>query len=226
MTGILSAPPGWREAVADALARATRPIQVDARFAPRGVSSPSGERAEVDRSTFPEARPAATLLLLYPAANGAGLVTPLTVRHGDLRSHAGEVSLPGGAVDPGDADRPATALREAAEEVGLDADAGGVSVAGMLDPIWIPVSNFELLPVVATAAGAPLLVPQATEVEAIVELPLARLFEDGAIRDELFEVREWRLRAAAYRHADLRIWGATARTLAMFAAVLQEAELV
>lgn len=187
---------------------------------------PSGGRVEVDRATFPVARPAATLLLLYPAASGAGLVTPLTVRQGQLRAHAGEVSLPGGAVDPGDADRPATALREAAEEVGLDAAASGVRIAGVLDPIWIPVSNFELLPVVATAPVAPSLVPQVTEVEAIVELPLARLFEDGAIREELFEVREWRLRAATYRHADLRIWGATARTLAQLAAVLAEADLV
>lgn len=220
MTGIVSAPAGWEEAVAEAIARATRPIQTDARFAPRDTRG-----ARYDRATFPEARAAATLLLLYPAADGGGLVAPLTVRHGQLRAHAGEVSLPGGAVDPDDLDRPATALREAAEEVGLDVVGSGVRVAGPLDPIWIPVSNFELLPVVATAAAAPALVPQAGEVEAIVELPIARLFEDGAIREDQFEVRQWRLRAAAYHHADLRIWGATARTLAMFVAVLAEAGL-
>ena len=212
----------------EALAGATHPISVDARFSPREATQRS-PGSDADRSAAPsaaDARPAATLLLLYPAADGSGLVAPLTVRHGALRAHAGEVSLPGGAVDFGDADRSATALREAAEEVGLDAAAAGVRVAGLLDPIWIPVSNYELLPVVATAAVAPALVPQAGEVEAIVELPIARLFEDGAIREELFEVREWRLRAAAYRHADLRIWGATARTLAMLAAVLEEADLL
>lgn len=170
-------------------------------------------------------RPAATLLLLYPAADGSGLVVPLTVRHGELRAHAGEVSLPGGAVDAGDADRPATALREAAEEIGLDSQRDAVRVAGVLDPIWIPVSNYELLPVVATTAVVPPLAPQASEVEAIVELPLARLFEDGAITEELFEVRQFRLRAATYRHDGLRIWGATARTLAMFASVLEEGAL-
>lgn len=224
MTGIVSAPAGWEEAVAEAIARATRPIRTDARFAPRGTRGTG--REGYDRSSFPEARAAATLLLLYPAADGGGLVAPLTVRHGQLRAHAGEVSLPGGAVDADDLDRPATALREAAEEVGLDVAGSNVRVAGTLDPIWIPVSNFELVPVVATAASAPTLVPQAGEVEAIVELPIARLFEDGAIREELFEVRQWRLRAAAYHHADLRIWGATARTLAMFATVLAEADLV
>ena len=153
-------------------------------------------------------------------------MAPLTVRHADLRAHAGEVSLPGGAVDPTDADRPATALREASEEIGLDAARDGVRVAGVLDPIWIPVSNYELLPVVATASIAPSLTLQATEVEAIVELPLARLFAADAITEELFEVRNFRLRAATYHHADLRIWGATARSLAMLASVLGEAALV
>lgn len=221
MTGIVSAPAGWEEAVAEAIARASRPIRTDPRFAPRVTRG-----ATHGRATFPEPRAAATLLLLYPAADGSGLVAPLTVRHGQLRAHAGEVALPGGAVDAADLDRHATALREAAEEIGLEVPGSGVRVAGSLDPIWIPVSNFELLPVVATAAVAPALAPQADEVETIVELPIARLFEDGVIREGSFEVRGWRLRAAAYHHADLRIWGATARTLAMFAAVLSEAGLV
>lgn len=211
--------------VRDAIASATRPIQVDPRFAPRAAAGrATGDR--YDRAAFPPARQAATLLLLYPGSDGSGLVTPLTIRHGDLRAHAGEVSLPGGAVDDGDADRAATALREAAEEVGLDAAAADVTVAGSLDPIWIPVSNFELLPVVATAERTPHLVPQEAEVASIVELPLARLFETDAVGLETFVVREWRLEAAAYRHADLRVWGATARSLAMLAAVLGEAELV
>ncbi len=152
-------------------------------------------------------------------------MTPLTVRHAHLRAHAGEVSLPGGAVDAGDTNRAATALREAAEEVGLDAAAERVTVAGTLDPIWIPVSNYELLPVVATTDRTPRLAPHEREVAAIVDLPLRRLFEPDAVALETFVIREWRLEAAAYRHADLRVWGATARTLAMLAAVLSEAGL-
>ena len=225
MAGIVSAPDGWQEMVAEAIASATRPIVVDERFAPRATSvrDERGQRPRYDRADFPPARAAATLLLLYPrdGADGPELVTPLTVRHGDLRAHAGEVSLPGGAVDPDDEDRAATALREAREEVDLDPAA--VTVAGSLDPIWIPVSNFELLPVVATATDAPDLSPHEQEVAAIVELPIRRLFEPDAIGVETFDVREWRLEAAAYRHADLRVWGATARTLAMLAAVLAEA---
>jgi hypothetical protein len=66
--------------------------------------------------------------------------------------------------------------------------------------------------------------PQTEEVTEIVELPVRQLLADEAILDELIEGPGWQLRAAVYRYAGHRIWGATARTLAMFAAVLQEAE--
>lgn len=173
-----------------------------------------------DRSRFPPARRAATLLLVYPRAGGE-LTVPLTVRHADLRAHAGEISLPGGAVDATDASRQATALREAHEEVGLDPRA--VEIAGVLDDIWIPVSNFELRPFVGTAATRPALDPQTDEVTEIVELPLSHLLTDGVVSEERIEGPGWVLRAAVYRYAGHRIWGATARTLAMFATVLREA---
>ncbi len=59
----------------------------------------------------------------------------------------------------------------------------------------------------------------------IVELPLRHVLADGAVSEELIEGPGWQLRAAVYRYAGHRIWGATARTLAMFAAVLQGAQL-
>ena len=173
-----------------------------------------------DRTTFPPARPAATLLLLYPTADGE-LALPLTVRHADLRSHAGEISLPGGATDAADASREATALREAQEEIGVDP--ATVTIAGVLDDIWIPVSNFELRPFVGTAGARPALVPHTEEVAEIVEIPLRYLLADDVVVDELIEGPGWQLRAAVYRYLGHRIWGATARTLAMFATVMREA---
>src|SRR3989337_2646156 len=98
MERILRAEPGWEQAIADALSRAARPIPLDERLLPRGADG-TVSRRRFDRSGFPPARPAATLLAIYPD-DGGGLVIPLTVRHGDLRAHAGEVSLPGGTVDP------------------------------------------------------------------------------------------------------------------------------
>lgn len=220
MDRILRGDDGWQGAIAHALSAATRPIAADQRFAPRSAALGT-DLPRFDRSTFPPARAAATLLLVYPAADGE-LTVPLTVRHADLREHPGEVSLPGGAVDPTDASREATALREAREEVGIDPAA--VTIAGVLDDIWIPVSNFELRPFVGTAAVRPALVPHTDEVAEIVEVPLRHLLTEGAVSEELIEGPGWQLRAAVYRHRGHRIWGATARTLAMFASVLREAD--
>ena len=204
--------------MARALAETTRPIATDARFAPRAASTDSG-LPRYDRATFPPARAAATLLLVYPGPDGE-LTTPLTVRHADLRDHAGEISLPGGAMDPTDASLEATALREAWEEIGVEPSV--ISIIGVLDEVWIPVSNFELRPFVGTATGRPSFTPHTDEVTEIVELPVRYLLADDAVSEELIEGPGWQLRAAVYRYAGHRIWGATARTLAMFAAVLRE----
>lgn len=221
MDRILRGGDGWQEAVGRALAQAARPIQADERFAPRAAAAGSS-LPRYDRATFPSARPAATLLLLYPGLDGE-LTVPLTVRHADLRSHAGEISLPGGAADSADASLEATALREAHEEIGVEPSS--VTIIGVLDDVWIPVSNFELRPFVGAAAARPSMRPQTAEVTEIVELPVRQLLSDGAILDELIEGPGWQLRAAVYRYKGHRIWGATARTLAMFAAVLAEADL-
>jgi 8-oxo-dGTP pyrophosphatase MutT (NUDIX family) len=221
MDRILRGGEGWEDAVAHALAHATRPILADPRFAPRAATNHSG-LPQYDRASFPPARSAATLLLVYPGPGGE-LTIPLTVRHADLRAHAGEISLPGGSVDADDASHEAAALREAEEEIGVDP--ASVTIAGVLDDVWIPVSNFELRPHVGTAATQPEFRARADEVVEIVELPLRQLLADDAVSEELIEGPGWQLRAAVYRHEGHRIWGATARTLAMFAAVLHEADL-
>jgi 8-oxo-dGTP pyrophosphatase MutT (NUDIX family) len=219
MERILRADDGWQNAMADALARVPRPIPLDERLLPR---TRDGEviRRRYDRSRFPPARTAATLLAIYPDADGR-LVVPLTVRHDGLRSHAGEVSLPGGAVDAADGSREAAALREAWEEIGLEPAA--VSVLGELDDVWIPVSNFELRPIVGAVAARPVLVPHDAEVAAIVELPLAALFDPDVVGIEEFASRGFRLRAGAYRYGGVRVWGATALTLGMLGHVLETA---
>ncbi len=219
MDGILRGRDGWDAAIAEALRNATRPIAADPRFSPRGPT----DRVQVeryDRSAFPPARPAATLLLVYPATSGE-LTIPLTVRHADLRAHAGEISLPGGTVDSGDASHEAAALREAWEEVGVDP--ASVRIGGVLDEVWIPVTNFELRPFVGTATERPPLMPHTDEVAEILELPLRHLLTDELVGEELIEGPGWLLRAGVYRWHGHRIWGATARTLAMFSAVLREA---
>ena len=223
MDRILRGAPGWEDALATSLVSVPRPIEVDPRFTPRAAPDDAGLRVRLrtyDRADMPPARLAATLLLIYPGDDGT-LQTPLTVRHASLRDHAGEVSLPGGSVEQADASPEAAALREAWEEIGVDP--GSVRIIGELDEIWIPVSNFEIRPYVGAIAARPDLRPQTDEVAAIVELPLSLLVADEAITEELIEGRGWQLRAGAYRYGGERIWGATARTLAMMASVLRHA---
>ena len=217
MERILRAESGWETGLADALALADRPIPLDERLLPRDAD---GEvtRRRYDRAMFPRARPAATLLAVYPDDAGR-LVIPLTIRHAELRAHAGEVSLPGGAVDSADSGPEAAALREAWEEIGLEPDL--VRIVGVLDDVWIPVSNYELRPFVGAVANRPSLVPHDAEVAAIVELPLEALFDDNVLGDEEFSGRGFTIRAKAYRYGGVRIWGATALTLGMLAHVLR-----
>ena len=102
----------------------------------------------------PGDRPAAVLVLVAPGADGAAVVI-LTERATYEGMHSGEVSFPGGKVEPGDADLEMTALRESAEEVGLDPRAAEVELLGRLAPLRIPVSRFSITPIVAIARRAP-----------------------------------------------------------------------
>jgi 8-oxo-dGTP pyrophosphatase MutT (NUDIX family) len=157
-------------------------------------------------------RPAAVLVLLYPDAEGEARVI-LTERVDRGGHHSGEVSFPGGSAEPGDVDLVATALREAQEEVGLDARAEDVRVLGSLEVRWIPVSNFAVTPVVAVAPRRPSMIAQASEVAAILEPPVAAFLPDAETIEVEREVRGWRIRYAAYPVDGLGVWGMTAMVL-------------
>ena len=168
----------------------------------------------------PDARPAAALVLVYPGPGGeAHLVLTERVEYGGDH-HSGEVSLPGGKADPGDADAVATALREAAEEVGLDAEAAGVEVVGQLDPLWIPPSNFLVTPVVAVAGRRPAFVADPREVAAILETPVAAFLPDVAPVIVDPDPRGRPYRYGAYVVEGRIVWGATAAILGQLGAVL------
>ena len=75
---------------------------------------------------------------------------------------------------------------------------------------WIPVSNFTVTPVVAVAERRPVLVPQASEVAAILEVPLAAFLPGGELLWVERQIRDWDLRYAAYPVEGLAVWGMTA----------------
>jgi 8-oxo-dGTP pyrophosphatase MutT (NUDIX family) len=182
------------------------------RFAPRPPRDEWSPDLEPDT-----ARRAAVLILLYPGATGA--VVPLTVRHGDLPHHAGQVSLPGGAIDPGESAE-AAALREAHEELGVEP--ADVRILGPLSTLWVLVSNFVVHPFVGLTDHSPAFRADPREVEALVEVPLAdirdptrlywtRLERDGHLID--------------YPYFDLaghQVWGATAMILGELACLFDE----
>lgn len=183
------------------------------------VRTDGGWRLPPARSSPTTARPAAVLVLVVPGDDGEARVV-LTERVDRGGHHSGEVSFPGGRAEPDDADPGATALREAAEEVGLDPVAADVRVIGHLEPFWIPVSDFQVTPVLAIAGRRPALVASPSEVARIVEAPLAAFLPDGPIEIVEAVVRDWPLRYGAYPVEGLRVWGATARILGQLGALL------
>lgn len=165
------------------------------------------------------ARPAAVLALLFPDPGGLARIV-LTERLAYDGHHSGEVSLPGGKAEPADAGPADTALREAAEEIGLDADAAGVTIHGVLDEVFIPISDFRITPVVATAARQPRLTPNPAEVARILEPPVTAFFPDAPLEIVERVIRDWPIRYGGYRIDGLHVWGATARILGQLGAVL------
>jgi 8-oxo-dGTP pyrophosphatase MutT (NUDIX family) len=189
-----------------------------AKLTPVILAGPSRTPVRFDDTTT---RPAAVLVLVFPDAGGAARVL-LTERVVGGSHHSGEVSFPGGRVEPGDADPPATALRESAEEVGLDPAAVGLRVVGALDPVWIPVSGFRLTPVVAVAERRPTayrLEPR--EVSRILEPPLATFVPPAHIEMVERAFGERTIRYGAYPVEDVLVWGATARVLGQLGAILR-----
>jgi 8-oxo-dGTP pyrophosphatase MutT (NUDIX family)/GNAT superfamily N-acetyltransferase len=164
-------------------------------------------------------RPSAVLVLLFPDAEGEARVL-LTARQSNLASHAGEVSFPGGRADESDADPIATALREAAEEVGLDPVACGLRVVGGLEVFALTVSGYRITPVVALAERRPECRPAPDEVARIVEAPVEAFLPDAPVELEERTIRERLIRYGVYPVEGERVWGATARMLGQLGAAL------
>ncbi len=162
-------------------------------------------------------RRAAVLLLLYP--HDGQLYTVLTERRHDLNDHPGQIAFPGGSRD-GSETVAQTALREAQEEVGLDASR--VEVLGRLTHIYIPPSHFCIQIVVGYTPEPPSWRPNPAEVESLIEVPISR-FLDPATRQVAQVERDGNTWAVPYFDLDgHKVWGATAMALGEFVTMLRE----
>jgi 8-oxo-dGTP pyrophosphatase MutT (NUDIX family) len=124
-----------------------------------------------------DARSASVLVLLKDDEHGPSVL--LQQRAATLRHHPGEIAFPGGAAEPGDADAPATALREAAEELAVDP--ATVAIGRTLPSLWIPVSGFAVTPVLALWLRPHTVAPQAaSEVAAAHQVPLPLLADPAS----------------------------------------------
>jgi len=165
--------------------------------------------ADFTRFEVPEdgGRDAAVLILLADEPDGPDVL--VLERAANMRSHAGQPAFPGGAADPGDGGPAQTALREAAEEVGLKPET--VTVVTELPRIWIPVSDFVVTPVLAWwHSPHPLTSLSVGEVARVVRLKLADL-ADPANRLRVRHSSGWI--GPAFTAGDMVVWGFTAGIL-------------
>lgn len=180
----------------------------------RAVKRPAGESSDFDLNPGIKApagrvlRPAGVLIPVWLQPEGARVI--LTKRASHLKHHPGQISLPGGKVEPSDASVEAAALREAQEEIALRPEL--VEVLGHL-PAHETVTGFQVTPVLGVIRADFSPIPEAGEVEEVFSVPLAHLLDPARYAIERRRwMGQWR-RYYVAPYGPYYIWGATARIL-------------
>jgi 8-oxo-dGTP pyrophosphatase MutT (NUDIX family) len=172
-------------------------------------------RLTLDRSDLVSAA------VLVPITDHGGPHVVFTKKTSGVPHHKGQFSFPGGVVETRDGSRVETALREAWEEIRLPAEA--VEVLGLLDDTPTRATNFVITPVVGIVREPVEFEPDGREIERVIEVPLATLRDPAIFRTELWERDGEQHPVLFYQvSTDDVVWGATARILSQFLALLDE----
>lgn len=162
-------------------------------------------------------RRAAVLLPLYETTEGPYVI--LTQRTHLVPTHKGQISFPGGGFQEEDRDLLATALRESAEEIGLQPH--DVSVAGVLDDVSTAASSHAVRPFVGFVPHPYPFQLDVFEIECLIHLPLTPLFERDRFREEVWDRNGRPHSVFFYEYGAHTIWGLTARILKQFVEIVK-----
>lgn len=165
------------------------------------------------------ARPAAVVALFYPSSGMWHL--PLILRPASMSEHAGQISLPGGGAEPGEAAQ-ACALRELHEELGVEPAL--VRMLGSLPPIFVYASNFLVHPFVAIASECPPFRPDSREVAELLEVPVQHLLDQRNYEAHTIVRGHLSFEAPGITFQGRHIWGATALILGELMDIISDRE--
>jgi 8-oxo-dGTP pyrophosphatase MutT (NUDIX family) len=165
----------------------------------------------------PSERVPAAVLVLFVYRRGVPALV-FGKKTEDVPHHKGQFSFPGGVVRSSDESVVEAALREAREEIGLEASA--VEVLGLFDDIPTTVTNFVITPVLGFARGEPSFQADGREIERVIEIPLAHLLQPDAFRVEQWEREGVRRPVVFVHYGDDVVWGTTGRILQELLAAL------
>lgn len=179
------------------------------KFAPKGRID-----IELKKNNY-KAKKSSVLILFYP--NSHNIYVPVIRRVKDGGIHSGQISFPGGHSEKYDKDVTETALREASEEVGIIKN--DVDILGKLTPIYIPVSNFAVYPIIGKLNYKPKFIPCKSEVDAIHEIPISKIIKPE-ITNETIVIKGYKIEAPFFNFKNVKIWGATAMILSEFSDIL------
>lgn len=161
-------------------------------------------------------RKSAVLILFYPYQDE--IYFPLILRPAYDGVHSGQVAFPGGRYELSDENLIRTALREAQEEIGLRLT--DVKILGTLTELFIPPSNFFVLPVIGCIPYRPDFFPDAREVEDVFQIKLDEISDKSIIGSSDILIRGEHVRAPHYEVQGYKIWGATAMMISELLSVL------